>query len=89
MAAHLSCCGAPALGSAGPVVARRGLSCPAVCGILIPRPETKPTSPALAGRFLTTGPQGKSQPIFSINHKWSIKYKNFESLCYTPKTPKI
>ena len=27
----------------------------------LPRPETKPVFPALAGRFLTTGPPGKSK----------------------------
>ena len=30
------------------------------CGILVPHPGIQPTSPALAGRFLTTGPPGKS-----------------------------
>ena len=89
MAAYLPCFGAQALGSAGSAVAGRGLSCPVVCGILVSRPEIKPMPPALAGRFLATESKGKFQPIFSINHKWSIKYKNFESLCYTPKTPKI
>ena len=36
------------------------LSCPATCGILVPQPGIKPASPELEGRFLTTGPQGKS-----------------------------
>ena len=31
------------------------------CGILVPPPEIKPTSSALAGGCLTTGPPGKSQ----------------------------
>ena len=31
----------------------------AACGILVPRPGIKPTSPALQGSFLTTGPPGK------------------------------
>ena len=30
------------------------------CGILVPHPGIQPTSPALEGRFLTTGPPGKS-----------------------------
>ena len=30
------------------------------CGILVPQPGIKPASPALEGRFLTTGPPGKS-----------------------------
>ena len=37
-----------------------GLSCPEACGILIPQPGIEPASPALEGRFLTTGPPGKS-----------------------------
>ena len=37
-----------------------GLFAPA-CGILVPRPEIKPVSPALEGGFLTTGPPGKPQ----------------------------
>ena len=35
------------------------------CGILVPWPGIKPTSPALEGRFLTTGPPGKSLSWFS------------------------
>ena len=34
------------------VVAHR-LRSPAACGVVIPRTEIKPVSPALAGRFLT------------------------------------
>ena len=42
------------------LVAAHRLSCPTVCGILVPWPGIEPTSPALEGRFLTTGPPGKS-----------------------------
>ena len=35
-------------------------SCPAARGMVIPQPEIEPTSRALEGRFLTTGPPGKS-----------------------------
>ena len=42
------------------LVEARGLSCPVVCGILVPRPGIEPMSPALEGRFFTTGPPGKS-----------------------------
>ena len=35
------------------------LACKA-CGILAPQPGTKPTTPALEGKVLTTGPPGKS-----------------------------
>ena len=42
------------------LVVTRGLSCPAACGILVPRPGAKPpTSPALQAGFLTTGPPGR------------------------------
>ena len=50
---------------AGSVVVNGVLSCPAACGILVPQPEMEPMSPALEGRFLTTGPCGKS-PSFSL-----------------------
>ena len=36
------------------------LSCFKACGILVPQPGIEPVSPALPGRFLTTGPPGKS-----------------------------
>ena len=41
-----------------------GLSCPMACEILVPRPEMESTSPALQGRFSTTGPPGKSLVLF-------------------------
>ena len=44
----------------GSLVAAPGLSCPAACGILVPRPGIEPMFPALEGGFLTTGPPGKS-----------------------------
>ena len=44
----------------GSVVVAHGLSCPAACGILVPRPGIEPVSPAQEGRFSTTGPPGKS-----------------------------
>ena len=56
----LSSCGAWAPEHVGSVVVAHGLSCPAACGILVPRPGTEPASSALEGRFFTTGPPGKS-----------------------------
>ena len=53
-----SCCGTRALEHS--LSMWRGLNCPESCGILVPRPGTKPTSPLLEGGFLTTGPPGKS-----------------------------
>ena len=41
----------------GSVVVVHGFSCPMACGIL----GIEPVPPALAGRFLTTGPPGKFQ----------------------------
>ena len=38
------------------LVVAHGLSCLVVCGVLVPQPGIKPTSPALEGRFLATGP---------------------------------
>ena len=62
-------CGVWAPESVGSVVVLRGLSCPAACGILVPRPGFEPPSPELEGRFLSTGPLGKSLCYNSI---WQI-----------------
>ena len=43
-------------GTLASVVAAPSLSCPTACGILVSQPRIKPTSPALEGRVLTTGP---------------------------------
>ena len=61
----LSSCGVRAPEPSGSVAATRRLSCPVACGILVPWPGIKPVSPALEGRFLTTGPPGKSLPSSS------------------------
>ena len=53
MACGLSGCGAQTL-------ERTGLVAPQHVRVLVPRPGIEPTSPALGGRFLTTGPPGKS-----------------------------
>ena len=57
-----SCCGAQALGCGGSVVGAHRLSCSAACGIF-PRPRLEPTSPALAGGFLSTVLPGKFQKL--------------------------
>ena len=44
----------------GSIVVVPGLSYLAACGILVPQPGIEPTSPALEGGFLTTGPPAKS-----------------------------
>ena len=55
------CCGAWAS-----LVVAGGLSCPAACEILVPRPRIKPACPALEGGFLPTGPPGKSLIVVLI-----------------------
>ena len=44
----------------GSEVVVHGLSYPATCGILVPRPEIEPMSLALQSGFLRAGPLGKS-----------------------------
>ena len=55
------------VGLAGLVVVAHGLSCPDALWHL-PRPGIKPMSPALAGRFLTTGPaeEAQSKQIYAM-----------------------
>ena len=45
----------------GAVVVAHGLSCSTACGVLAPCPGIEPTSSALQGGFLPTGPPGKSR----------------------------
>ena len=53
------------------VVAMHRLSCSVACGILVPQPGIKPSSPALKGGFLTTGPPRKSLYVV-IDLTWII-----------------
>ena len=48
------------------VAAAHKLSCPVACGILVLHLGIKLKSPALEGRFLTTGPPGKFPYIFIL-----------------------
>ena len=50
----------------GSAVEAQRLICPTTCGILVPQSGIKPESPALEGRFLTTGPSRKSQYFFLL-----------------------
>ena len=62
------------LQTAASVIVALRLSCSEACGILVPKPGIKPLSPALAGRFLTTGPPGKPRLInLNLNFLLSIK----------------
>ena len=49
-----------ALGHTASVVVVCRLNFSAACGILVPRPGMESAFPALEGRFLTSGPPGKS-----------------------------
>ena len=57
-----SCCGTWALGARASVVVTRRLSSSKACRVF-PDQGSNPVSPALAGRFLTTRPPGKSQDL--------------------------
>ena len=52
---------------AGWVVVGHGLIHSAIRGILVPQPGIEPTSPALQGGFLATGPPGNSLGIFDVS----------------------
>ena len=52
------------LGTHASVVVVCRLSYPAACRILVPGPGLEPVSPALADRFLTTGPPEKSPSMY-------------------------
>ena len=54
------------------VVVTYGLSCLEARGILL-GPGIEPMFPALAGRFLTTGPSGKSLPSASYSASYSAR----------------
>ena len=60
---HFVCTG-PSLQPAGSGVEAQGFSCPVACEILVSPPEIEPVSPALEGRFLTTGSPGMSSSNF-------------------------
>ena len=63
-----------------------GLSCPMAWGILFSPPGTEPVAPALQGRFLTTGPSGKSQTFFFLillkflqnDGLWTARFLSFQ-----------
>ena len=51
------------------------LTFPVGCEILLSRPGIKPSSPALGGRSLTTGPPGKTLLFFFLSAKISVILK--------------
>ena len=53
-----------------------GLSCPVARGILVPWPQIEPPYPVLQGRFLATGPRGKS------HNKRVFKWKQITNSVY-------
>ena len=48
----------------------------------LPRPGTEPVSPALAGRFLTTGPPKDSQVLFLKTRVPSVDEGMNQQQCY-------
>ena len=60
---------------AGSVVVAHGPSCSVACGNL-PRPGLEPVSPALAGRFSTTGPPGKPPHLILFKNSFSLSVEN-------------
>ena len=75
-------CGTRALSlrHANSVVVAHGLSCPAACGILVPRPGISPMSPALEGRLFTTGPPGKSLDAISLWKVFDPIFRRFDTI---------
>ena len=69
------------LRSTSSVVVAHGLSCPVACGILVPRPGIEHMSPALEGRFFTTGPPGKSQLFYFFAFLFSF-WETFSLLSF-------
>ena len=63
-----SCCGAQALGAQALSVKRHEFSCSEACGIF-PEQGSNPCPPALAVRFLSIAPPGKSHSIHSATHE--------------------
>ena len=63
---HASLAAARAPECTGSGVVACGLTCHAVCGILVPWPGIEPMSFALEGRFLTIGPPGKSPDLIPM-----------------------
>ena len=82
------------------LVVVQGLSCSVACRILAPRPGIETTSPVSQGRFLTTGPPGKSltlhfemvnsQLLFSWGMSWYRNRKNtFLTSCFAYNKEKV
>ena len=77
------CCGTQSLGVRASVVVTLGLSCSVACAIF-PDQGSNPVSPAVAGEFLTTGPQGKPCVHFSsIFFSFIFSLSNFCCLMLT------
>ena len=65
-------CGTQAPERVGLVAVVCRLGCSVACGVLVPRPGIKPTSLALEGGFLTTGPPGESHI-----HLFGLEFSSF------------
>ena len=60
-------CGTQAPEHVGSVAAMLELSCSKACGILVPQPGMKPTSPALQGEFLALDHQGIPMDFLKVS----------------------
>ena len=78
---------APRLLSLDAEVVALGLSCPMVCGVLVPRPGIEPVSPALEGGFLTTGPPRKATPPCFLTPTQHSERNCITSLCLLSSVP--
>ena len=66
----LSSCGSQAPELWDQLFAAHRLSCPVAWGILASKSGIESMSPALQGRFLTTGPPGKSSWLLFLIYRW-------------------
>lgn len=62
----------------GSAVVMCGLSCPAACGTLVPRPGIELTSPTLESRFLITGPSRRSV-YWIFWSQWELDFVGLEN----------
>ena len=62
------------------LIAALRLPCPMACGILVPRLGIETTTPALEGRFLTTGPPAELLQVLFDICKLPLKHGNPQPL---------
>lgn len=70
---------------AGSLLPRCRLGCPSACGILLTQPGIEPTSLAWEGRFLLTGPPGKSVRLLFLK----VKITKHISVCVSKRWKRL